>query len=354
MLKLFLLLVFATSGESYNSILQDGIRFGYREKYTEAFTLFDLAINKRPDYPAAYLYKAALLDLYMIDFTDDSKEGEFFSLLHKAIQYSDNLIKSDDRETKALGYFFKGSAYMYAALRYGRKKSYLSAANAGMEALKILNKVPKYDSTLYDVYLPLGVYSYAVNRLPKGLQFLKVFLPDAASRKESIRMIELAAEKGRYVRTLAKDALAWILAYDGQRKRSIKIARELVDEYPGTRAFNWTLSYALKRAGRWREAELVHRVILYLTLRDQRKYPYNIALALYALSICDYVLGKKFYAIFYLDMAKAFLQDARDIPEKKYLEKKIAHLEKRLERYRKLYDEKKKQELVKELHNYGG
>lgn len=354
MLKLLVFFVFVASGESYDSLLQDGINFGYREKYTEAFTLFDLAISKRPDYPAAYLYKAALLDLYMIDFTDDSKEGEFFSLLNKAIKHSDGLIKSSNRKTKALGYFFKGSAYMYAALRYGRKKSYINAANAGMGALKLLMKVPEYDSTLYDVYLPLGVYSYAVNKLPKGLKFLKVFLPDAVSKDESIKMIEIASLKGRYVRTLAKDALAWILAYDGQREKSIKIARELVEEYPGTRAFNWTLAYALKRAGRWREAELVHRVILYLTLRDQRNYPYNIALALYALSICEYVLGKKFYAIFYLDLAKAFLNDARDIPEKKYLAKKISHLEKRLERYRKLYDEKKRQELVRELHNYGG
>ncbi len=354
MLKLLVFFVFVASGESYESLLQDGINFGYREKYTEAFTLFDLAISKRPDYPAAYLYKAALLDLYMIDFTDDSKEGEFFSLLNKAIKHSDKLIKSSNRKTKALGYFFKGSAYMYAALRYGRKKSYINAANAGMGALKLLMKVPEYDSTLYDVYLPLGVYSYAVNKLPKGLKFLKVFLPDAVSKDESIKMIEIASLKGRYVRTLAKDALAWVLAYDGQREKSIKIARELVEEYPGTRAFNWTLAYALKRAGRWREAELVHRVILYLTLRDQRNYPYNIALALYALSICEYVLGKKFYAIFYLDLAKAFLNDARDIPEKKYLAKKISHLEKRLERYRKLYDEKKRQELVRELHDYGG
>ncbi len=354
MFKALLLFFSFAQTETYESLLQDGIQFGYREKYTEAFTLFNLAISKKPDYPAAYLYKAALLDLYMIDFTDDSKEGEFFSLLNKTIKLSEKLIKSSKRREKAYGYFFKGSALMYAALRYGRKKSYINAANAGMSALKILMKVPEYDSTLYDVYLPLGVYAYAVNKLPKGLRFLKVFLPDAESKEEGIRMIELAMERGRYVRVLAKDALAWVLAYDGQRRKAIKIARELVNEYPGTRAFNWTLAYALKRAGRWREAELVHKVILYLTLRDQRNYPYNIALALYALSICEYVLGKKFYAIFYLDMAKAFLHDARDIPEKKDLAKRIERLNKRLEKYRRLYDEKKRQELVRELHNYGG
>ncbi len=353
MLKLLFVFFFFSQVETYESLLQDGIQFGYKEKYTEAFTLFNLAISKRPDYPAAYLYKAALLDLYMIDFTDNSKEEEFFSLINKTIKLSENLIKSDNRKEKALGYFFKGSALMYAAVRYGRKKSYINAANAGVSALKILVKVPDYDSTLYDVYLPLGVYSYAVNRLPRGLRFLRVFLPDAGSKEEGIRMMELAMNKGRYVRILAKDALAWVLAYDGQRKKAVKIARELVEEYPGTRAFNWTLAYALKRAGRWHEAELIHKVILYLTLRDQRDYPYNIAFSLYALSICEYVLGKKFYAIFYLDMAKAFLQDARDIPEKKDLEKRINRLNKRLERYRKLYNEKKRQELVKELHNYG-
>lgn len=353
MLKLLVLLFVFARGESYEALLQEGINYGYREKYAEAFALFNLAIQKRPDYPAAYLYKAALLDLYMIDFTDDSKEKDFFILLNKAIKYSDRLIKSRDRKTKALGYFFKGSAYMYAALRYGRKKSYINAANAGVRALKLLMKVPRYDSTLYDVYLPLGVYSYAVNKLPKGLRFLKVLLPDATDKEKAIEMIELAARKGRYVKILAKDALAWVLAYDGQRERSIKVARELVREYPGTRAFNWTLAYALKRAGRWKEAELVHRVILYLTLRDQANYPYNVALALYALSICEYVLGKKLYAIVYLDIAKDYLNDARDIPEKRYLAKKISRLEKRLEKYKRFIDEKKKRELIDELHNYG-
>ncbi len=353
MLKLLVLLFILGRGESYEALLQEGINYGYREKYAEAFALFNLAIQKKPDYPAAYLYKAALLDLYMIDFTDDSKEKDFFILLNKAIKYSDRLIKSGDRKTKALGYFFKGSAYMYAALRYGRKKSYINAANAGVRALKLLMKVPKYDSTLYDVYLPLGVYSYAVNKLPKGLRFLKVFLPDATNKEKAIEMIELAARKGRYVKILAKDALAWVLAYDGQREKSIKVARELVREYPGTRAFNWTLAYALKRAGRWKEAELVHRVILYLTLRDQANYPYNVALALYALSICEYVLGKKLYAIVYLDIAREYLKDARDIPEKRYLAKKISRLEKRLEKYKRFIDEKKKRELIDELHNYG-
>lgn len=354
MLKVFLLVLFLTQTETYESLLKEGIQFGYREKYKEAFTLFDLAISKNPQYPAAYLYKAALLDLYMIDFTDDSKESEFFTLLSKAMKLSDNLIKSEDNKDKAKGYFFKGSALMYAALRYGRKKSYINAANAGMQALKYLMKVPKYDSTLYDVYLPLGVYSYAVNKLPRGLKFLKAILPNVKSKEESIKMIELAMKKGRYVRTLAKDALAWILAYDGQREKSINLAKELVKEYPGTRAFNWTLAYALKRAGRWKDAELVHKVILYLTLRDQRDYPYDIALALYALSICEYVLGKKFYAIYYLDMARAFLEDARDIPEKKDLLKRIKRLDERLEKYRKLYKKRERQELVRELHDYDG
>ena len=353
MLKILVVILFCTQTETYKSLLQDGIEFGYREKYKESLTLFNLAISKNPKYPAAYLYKAALLDLYMIDFTDDSKEPEFFKLLNKAMKLSDNLIKSENKKEKAKGYFFKGSALMYAAVRYGRKKSYINAANAAIRAIKILMKVPRYDSTLYDVYLPLGIYSYAINKLPRGLKFLKAFLPDAKSKEEGIRMIELAMNKGRYVKILAKDALAWVLAYDGQREKSIKLAKELVKEYPGTRAFNWTLAYALKRAGRWHEAEVVHKVILYLTLRDQREYPYNIALALYALSICEYVLGRKFYSIFYLDMAYAFLKDARDIPEKKYLAKRINRLNERLERYRRIYNNMQKQELVKELHDYG-
>ncbi len=331
-----ILLIGLLFSQTYDNLLQDGIDFGYREQYTEAEAMFNLAISKNPMYPAAYLYKAALLDLYMIDFSTNSREKEFFTMIRKTEEKSDYLSKhSNHRDSVALAYFFKGSAFLYAAVHLGRQHKYLSAVNVGVESIKYLKKSIAFDSTLYDAYLPIGVYYYAVAELPKMLKFVKIFIPVAGSKEQGISMIEIAAKRGRYVKVLARDALSWVLAYDGKRQESIDVAEELVRDYPGTRAFRWTLAYALKRDGRWKDAEKTHRVILYLTLRDQKDDPYDVALALYELAICDYMVGKKQIALYYTDAANMFIQSCPGTEESKTLSKRIRNFLKMLEKYRK-------------------
>ena len=320
--------------EPLDSLLLKGLDFAYREKYKEAQAYFDLAIKFYPEHPGGYLYKAGLLDLYMIDFSTDDREEEFYKLVDIAAEKARKMRRDHiPEDLLALSYFFEGSAFSYRAVREGRKKKFISALKYGFKAVKLLKKSVELDSSLYDAYLPLGTYSYALSKIPRVLRW---FLPDDGSREDGLKKIELAAKKAKYVKILAMDAYAWTLAYDGQADSAVKVAQKLVEIYPGTRAFRWTLSYALRKAGKWREAEKTHRVIFYLTVRDQKDYPYDIALSLYWLAICNYINGRKTEAIVHTDAALLVLREAPDNPKVNKLRRGLEKLDKKLEKYRRL------------------
>lgn len=319
--------------EPLDSLIAKGLNYAYAEKYKEAHLYFDLAIRNYPENPIGYLYKAALLDLYMIDFETDIYENMFYMYADSAIYKASRIRMKPGlpKDSVALYYFVEGSAYAYKAIRKGRNKEYISALNYGKKSIELLKKSLEYDSTLYDAYLPLGVFEFAMTKAP-GI--LKIFVPEDYSREEAIRKIELSINKSKYLRTYAENAYTWVLLYDNQADSAIKIAEKLVSEYPSSRTFRWTLSYCQRKLGKWAEALKNHEVILYLTLRDQPWNYYNVALSLYYLSICSYVVGDKRRSLFY---ARQCADEMKKAPDGKPLKDRIIrvaqNLSQRLEKY---------------------
>jgi len=89
-MKLLLFILFFTAPDSLfweplESLIIKGLEFSFAEKYQDADFYFDLAIRNYPESPIGYLYKAGLLDLYMIDFETDVYENRFYELLDRAI-----------------------------------------------------------------------------------------------------------------------------------------------------------------------------------------------------------------------------------------------------------------------------
>lgn len=319
--------------EPLDSLIAKGLSYAYAEKYREAHLYFDLAIRNYPENPLGYLYKAALLDLYMIDFETDFYEKVFYQYADSAVKKAQELRKKTNlsKDSIAFSYFTEGSAYAYKALRKGRSKDYISALNYGRKSIELLRKALEYDSTLYDAYLPLGVFEFAMTKVP-GI--LKVFVPDNYSREEAFRKIELSISHSKYLKTYAENAYTWVLLYDGQADSALKIAERLVEQYPSSRTFRWTLSYCQRKLGKWNDALKNHEVILYLTLRDQPWNYYNTGLSLYYLSLCSYVTGDKRRALFY---AKACKEEMEKAPDDKPLKSRIikiaSNLSSRLEKY---------------------
>lgn len=319
--------------EPLDSLILKGLEFSYAEKYKEAEFYFELAIRNYPESPIGYLYKAGLLDLYMLDFETDVYESTFYKLCDEAIMRSQRIRDryGSDSAILALSYFTEGSAHAYKAIRKGRNKEYLSALNGGLKSVELLRKCIDIDSTIYDAYLPLGVFEFAMVKIPKAFRWV---VPGDYSKDEALRKIELSIQKSKYIGILAKNAYVWVLSYDNQLDSALKVAQELVELYPGSRTFRWTLSYVQRRSGNWKNALKNHEVILYLTLRDQPWNSYNIALSLYYLSISSYITGDKRRALFYAEACKNEMSEVReDRPEKNKILRVVTNLSSKLEKY---------------------
>jgi tetratricopeptide (TPR) repeat protein len=348
-----LLLISASSPPSPQELIdlvKEGLEYSYMEKYTEAESLFNLVIERFPDDPAGYFFKAALLDLYMLDFSTDEREGEFFELLKKAIDKSEKWERGKDNRTLAWAHFYKGASLSYKAMRLGRRRSFLKALANGLSAINELKRAVKFDSTLYDAYLGLGTYDYIISELPKFLKWLPFF---GDRKEEAIKKMRIASEKSFFAKVAAMDALSWTLAYNGNTREAIEIARRLVGMYPESRSFRWTLAYALRRAGRWREALGIYKELFTLVLRDQREYPYDIAVTSYWISRMLYYSREWEEALLYLDLGELILGEEKDSEKKKFLKRDFDKLETKI--LKKLQPEEKMElpQKVKEILREG-
>ncbi len=318
---IFVLVLAATLQSRYDPgvvrLVDDVLHFTFAEKYDEAWLLIDRLKDSLPNDPLPHILRAGLDDYWMLDYTTNSLENEFNAEIDTAL----NLSKQFKRSDPALYHFFRGIAYAYRATRKGRNRQVLPAVRDGRRALKELRKALKYDSTLYDAYLPIGIFDYALSELPGIVKF---FIGNKDRREQGLKEVELAATKGWLTRTAARDALAWMLAYHGEYRRAAEIARELVREYPSSRSFRWTLVYALRRMGKWKEALDVYSELFYLIASDPRQSDYNIAVILYWMTKGNYYQRHWDEAVYY-GLSAQFMLDRcdPDLPGVKYMKKRI-------------------------------
>jgi len=288
LILLVLLNLFSLHRVPEKYLLRDAIEEGYRENYEKAESLILIYSEKVKDSPLGPLFAAGLYDLYMLDFSTDSKKDEFFKNLDLAIKRAEKIIKNSqnrDKREVAWAYFAKGSALSYKALFYGRKKNFVKALYYAFPAHKALKKAIETDSTLYDDYLPLGTYDYALSELPK---FVKWLSGVSDEREKALNEMRLASEKGEFVNIIAQDALAWTLAYHRSFREAERLSRKLVTKFPKSRTFRWTLCYILRRSGQWKKASEEYKKLLYLVVKGQKKCPYCLAITYMWLSRSQY------------------------------------------------------------------
>jgi hypothetical protein len=64
-----------------HSLVTSGIDFILKQEYGRADSLFNDVSNRYPDHPAGYLYRAAVMQAYNIDFDVPIEQEKFDSLL---------------------------------------------------------------------------------------------------------------------------------------------------------------------------------------------------------------------------------------------------------------------------------
>jgi tetratricopeptide (TPR) repeat protein len=322
---ILILVMFSLYLGADTTILKEALELSYHERYEEAESLFRRAVDEFPKSPLPPLFYAGLLDMYMLDFSTDDRQEDFMRLLNTTIKRAERIIGEEGEEEwrRAWACFAKGSALAYKAMFYGRKRNFVKALYYAFPARKWLLRAIKIDSTLYDAYLPLGTYDYALSELPKILRWL---VNSEDRREKALKEMKLAMERGQFVSVIAQDAYAWTLAYHRRFREAKELARDLMRHYPNSRTFRWTLTFVLRRSGAWREAAKEYEKLYYLVVRDHRDSPYCMAIVLVWLSKAHYFSRERERALREARAGLILTQMVKDKKDREYLEKSFSWL----------------------------
>lgn len=297
-----------------DSLIMLSLEFTYRENYGAALSFADEIIKKYPNEPDGYFFKAAIYDYYMEDYHTDRYSRQFFENMKIAEEKAKaKLLGLNDPTERAWMYFYIAGAAGYRAIRAGRGGNYVVALKYAIEGLKPLKKALEEDSTVYDIYFPLGIYHYALSKAPRNIGIIPTFFLSRnreEDKEKGINYLRIAWEKGHYTSTVSALTLAWVLSQEGKSGEAIPILKGYVEKYPESRYFKWVYGYLLVKEGRFKEAEVIYDKLLYLVLRDQPDSPYNAVYVSYSLGYVKFFLGKFEEALYYFNVAEQYYEKA--------------------------------------------
>ncbi len=286
------------------NLIQTGLDFAYVENFDSAYVYFDKVIEIYPENPAGYFFKAALLQLKMMDGCHFNDEQVYLNLLKKVRTMCEEILKNEDN---LWAEFYLGSSYAYQAVYEGLKKNYLETFNYGTKGGRMLQLIIKKDSLFYDAYLGAGIYEYFWARASRYLPFLKLADGNVA---EAIRKLHIAAEKSLYSGPTARNSLVFIYGEEKTFDIATKIIDSLVLQYPDSKTFHWN-----KAELEFKKKNYDTALNIYKWLFDQYVNNTNYS----NLAQCKLYIGKCYYELKNRAEAKKVLKEV--IGYKKYQDK---------------------------------
>ena len=241
-----------------DKLLHQGIDAIYMMDFDAADAATSKAIALEPDYPFAYLGRAAT-DLirfaYGSEQADPALIKSFEAKTAVAIKVAEDYLKKHPNDPDVL--FVLGSAHGMCGRLAIVQRRWVNAFGHGRASMKSIRLAAKLDPELYDAQLGLGMFDYYTATIPKFAGWLaKLML--GGDRKRGLKEIRLAAEKGSYARTAAQMILIEIFLEDpfGARDpdEGLRLARGIHAKYPGSAMLDTAFIVALYEDRRLEEA----------------------------------------------------------------------------------------------------
>jgi len=251
------------------------------QRYDMALALADSMIQSNPEAPTGYFIKATILDARGIDYEDDLDLTQWNQACDDAELGCRRRISAGAESADIR--FILGTIYGYRSYHDFRSGNTVHAFKEGLDAVREWKRAMELDSTCWDAYLGLGTYYY--HRSAKAGVLRKVGLVQDR-RAEGIRLVQLAAQRGKFTRLAARSGLAWLLIEEKRFDDAEQIAKELVAEYPESRVFYWCLGRTQFNSGKWSDAAFTYETLLSLIQNDSRNNYYNEIGCLHSLAIC--------------------------------------------------------------------
>ena len=240
-LPAFLLFSFMPVSASIDGLLKQGVHYAYNFQIDLAQRTFNLAAKLDKQDPRPYYY---LSQIQLWKYIGNS-DAEVLAEMLKDADICIEKLKTWEPKGKpgaTLVNTWLGNVYMQKSIAYGKAENYLEMVNASQKSYSYLSELIKADPKNYDAYLGLGLFKFALSRVPSSVSYLLNVAGFKTDLAEAFGYVAKAAQKGTFTKVEAQYYLGelqreFIFDY----KESIKNLKILAAQYPGNLMFTYSL-----------------------------------------------------------------------------------------------------------------
>ncbi len=215
------------------------------------------AIELDRENPIGYAFLAINhLFFYETSFSEKEKKIEEAALLMTVEDARTRAEKRIEKDPKDGGTYFSLALEAMVKDRYEMsRRNYYWAFREAQRVWEYLEKTREMDPGNFDIYYPMGIIHYYLAQLSGIARGVASIFITSADREKGLKELELAAEKGYFLKDMAQSNLISVYnGYEKQPGRALPLARRLKERYPDNYNFSFALADILSSQGQSEEA----------------------------------------------------------------------------------------------------
>jgi len=177
---------------------------------------------------------------------DPERRSRFLAAIDTARKRANALLKPNPKDPDGL-FVLTLADGMQGDFEAIIEKRQLAALSSIKRAEKTATLLLEVRPDLQDASLALGAANYIIGSLPGYKRFFLWFGGVSGDRERGMQQLQIAADKGRYLRSYAKALLALALEREGRFDRASALFAELAREFPANPTFSRELALAQAR-----------------------------------------------------------------------------------------------------------
>jgi tetratricopeptide (TPR) repeat protein len=274
----------------------------YNFKWRDGLKTFNTLIENDPLDPRGYHYKSIVYLWFYLGNFNEAYLDTFNTFSDKALDLATD--KSNEKPSAELNYLI-GSIYYDKSIAEARSGSYLQALWTSNQMKQYLDDAIKENPDLFDAYLGLGLYNFALSQIPSSLSWAAKLVGINADKDAGLELVKKTVQRGKFSKIDAEYYLSQIYSRVIVNDPAAReILNSLLRRYPKNLLFGFSLGWVDYEMNDLDAAEKqLKRVI---TAKDTL-FPFVV-------SNSEYLLGNIFFARNLCDSAityyNAFLEDA--------------------------------------------
>ena len=299
---LFLLLISNTfSQQLTDKQIQVGLDKIYNFNWDDGFKAFNSIIKKNPEDPRGYHYKSIIFLWYYLGNLNETNLDSFNYFSDKSLELAKQ--KLNQKITAELKYLI-GAIYYNKSIAEARGGNFLQALWTSNQMKSNLEEAVKIKPDLYDAFLGLGLYNFALSQIPSTLEWAANLVGITANKELGLEYVNKSVKKGKLSKIDAQYYLSQIYSrVIVDHPAAKELLNKLVKRYPKNLLFNFSLAWVEYELDDFKNAEKHLRFVI---SADDDLYPFVV-------SNSNYLLGNVFFARNQFDSAKVYYQKYLDL-----------------------------------------